>query len=144
MGADCCGGGPPPSNDTSAVGAVAAAVDGLSVSKSASASPTKAQKKADAAAAAASARPHSEYVADLQAFLAKRIELFEQYRKRDVDKVNERKRGRESCGWREEESRETRSIEAVGSSFQWPPLKPFAPLFSTFQAFVAFSLPPSS
>lgn len=86
MGADCCGGGPPPPPD---VDGAAAAVDGLSVSAANAAnqpSPSKAQKKADAAAAA-NARPHSEYVADLQAFLAKRIELFEQYRKRDVEKV---------------------------------------------------------
>lgn len=84
MGADCCGGGPPPPPD---VDGAAAAVDGLSFAAANQPSPSKAQKKADAAAAAANARPHSEYVADLQAFLAKRIELFEQYRKRDVDKV---------------------------------------------------------
>lgn len=89
MGADCCGGGPPPPPAAAAdVDGAAAAVDGLSVAAAANQpSPSKAQKKADAAAAAANARPHSEYVADLQAFLAKRIELFEQYRKRDVDKV---------------------------------------------------------
>ena len=95
MGADCCGGGPPPPPAPDAdVNGAAAAVDGLSVSAN-QPSPSKSQKKADAAAAAANARPHSEYVADLQAFLAKRIELFEQYRKRDVDKVNFKERERQ-------------------------------------------------
>ena len=93
MGEDCCGGGPPPAEQvTSAAAAAAAAaagaLDGLSVAAQ-NPSPSKAQKRADAAAAAASARPHSEYVADLKAFLAKRIELFDQYRQRDVDKVSE-------------------------------------------------------
>ena len=86
MGGDCCGGGPPP--PAADLEAAAAALNGLSVSAAKQPSPSKSQKKADAAAEAANVRPHSEYVADLQAFLAKRIELFEQYRKRDVDKVN--------------------------------------------------------
>ena len=112
MGADCCGGGPPPASDASAVGAAAAAVDGLSVNQ---VSPSKVQKKADATA---SARPHSEYVADLQAFLAKRIELFEQYRKRDVDKV---RWWRESWRKRKARGRKRPSLnrrrKAVGGSF---------------------------
>ena len=91
MGADCCGGGPPPSsaesNDANVgVNEAAAGVGALSVDGGAAAK-SPPNKKASSAEAAPPAKPHSEYVADLQAFLAKRIELFEQYRKRDVDKV---------------------------------------------------------
>lgn len=90
MGTDCCGGGPPPPSaanpNGAAVNEAAAAVGALSVDGSAAAAKSSANKT-KSAEPAAPAKPHSEYVADLQAFLAKRIELFEQYRKRDVDKV---------------------------------------------------------
>ena len=107
MGGDCCGGGPPPTAaDLEALNGLSVASDGAFAAASANPSPSKAQRKADAAAAVANARPHSEYVAELQDFLARRIELFEQYRQRDVDKVRweerrergrggERKRGRD-------------------------------------------------
>lgn len=73
MGADCCGGGDP------AVAAASAAVAGLAVAK-----PSPSKK-----AAGPPPKAHAECVADLQAFIAKRITLFEGYRARELAKVRE-------------------------------------------------------
>jgi hypothetical protein len=78
MGADCCGGPDP------AVAAASAAVAGLAV----------AHRSPNKKAAGPPPKAHAECVADLQAFIAKRIALFEVYRARELEKVSE--------GWRRE------------------------------------------
>lgn len=70
MGADCCGGDPSP------------AMAALSVADA----PPRA---APAAAPTVPSKSHAEYAAELQAYVAKRISLFEQYRAREEAKVRE-------------------------------------------------------
>lgn len=102
MGGDCCGGAPPatvPAPVSPAVAAAAAAIAALKVQDDA-------MKKADAAAGASGAPPpsstmsHAEHVASMQAYIAKRIRLFEGYHAREGEKVRgvERERSEKRAG----------------------------------------------
>ena len=75
MGADCCGGG------TEAAPA-APEVAGLSLSDR-----KPATAKQGAANGTKPAKSHAECVAELQGFIQKRIQLFEEYAKREADAV---------------------------------------------------------
>ena len=102
MGGDCCGGDPPapaPSHAPSpAVAAASAAIAALKLADEAGK-----HKGGDAAPAdgAPPARSHADHVAAMQAYIAQRIALFEQYHAREAAKVcareREEARGRISC-----------------------------------------------
>jgi hypothetical protein len=108
MGGDCCGGAPPataPAPVSPAVAAAAAAIAALKVQDDA-------MKKADAAAGASGAPPpsstmsHAEHVASMQAYIAKRIRLFEGYHAREGEKVR---------GVERERSEKRAGVSAIGS-----------------------------
>ena len=75
MGTDCCGGG-------AEAAPAAADVAGLSLSDR-----KPATAKQGAANGAKPAKTHAECVAELQGFIHKRIQLFEEYAKREADAV---------------------------------------------------------
>ena len=94
MGGDCCGGPPADAATASsksapspAVAAAAAAIAALKVADEAG---KKAGEHAGAGADGAAppaAKSHADHVASMQAYIAKRISLFEQYHAREAEKV---------------------------------------------------------
>ena len=76
MGTDCCGGG-------AEAAPAAADIAGLSLSERKSAT-----AKQGATNGTKPAKTHAECVAELQGFIHKRIQLFEEYAKREADAVS--------------------------------------------------------
>jgi len=78
MGTDCCGGGPP-----------------ASAQEDQQRSEARLEPSVSASAPAKSARSDAEVVAEKQPYYAKRIELFEQFRQRNIEDLEKGKAANE-------------------------------------------------